>query len=232
MDFHYLFLQATTTAVGTPPAEMQHVSISLFSLITKGGPIMIPIGILSIVSVYLIIERVLYIRRASIIPTDQMHTVKEHLRRGQIDMALSTLKQYDNSFSRILRVMIKKLGRPIKEIESFVETATSIEISAMNRNLNYLGIIAGIAPMFGFIGTIYGVILIFYTINQTKVFDIDSISGGLYQKMITSGGGLLVGLIAFTGYHLIQAMIDRFASRIEEELFEFINFITDPSHED
>ena len=229
MDFHYLFLQATTTAVGTPPAEMQHVSISLFSLITKGGPIMIPIGILSIVSVYLIIERVLYIRRASIIPTDQMHTVKEHLRRGQIDMALSTLKQYDNSFSRILRVMIKKLGRPIKEIESFVETATSIEISAMNRNLNYLGIIAGIAPMFGFIGTIYGVILIFYTINQTKVFDIDSISGGLYQKMITSAGGLMVGIIAFLGYYLLSMLIDRVVSQMEKGAMDLIDVLHAPS---
>jgi biopolymer transport protein ExbB len=201
-------------------------------LLTKGGPIMIPIVLLSILAVYFIIERVLYIRRASIIPASQLQTVKDHLRRGQVDMAMSTLKQYNNSFSRILRVMIKKLGRPIKEIESFVETATSIEISAMNRNMNYLGVIAGIAPMLGFVGTIYGVIHIFYAINQTHEFNIDSISGGLYQKMITSAGGLIVGLIAYTGYHLINAMIDRFASNVEEELFEFINFITDPTHED
>ena len=161
-----------------------------------------------------------------------MQTVKDHLRRGQSDMALATLKQHNNSFSRILRVMIKKLGRPIKEIESFVETATSIEISAMNRNMNYLGVIAGIAPMLGFVGTIYGVIGIFYAINKTGVFDMNTISGGLYQKMVTSAGGLVVGLIAYTGYHLINAMIDRFATNVEEELFEFINFITDPNHED
>jgi biopolymer transport protein ExbB len=229
MDFSFIFLQ--TPAVSTP-VEAVDTHVSLVELLFKGGPIMIPIVLLSLLSVYLIVERVLYIRRAMIIPSNQMQTVKDHLRRGQTDMALATLKQHNNSFSRILRVMIKKLGRPIKEIESFVETATSIEISAMNRNMNYLGVIAGIAPMLGFVGTIYGVIGIFYAINKTGVFDMNTISGGLYQKMVTSAGGLIVGLIAYTGYHLINAMIDRFATNVEEELFEFINFITDPNHED
>ena len=229
MDFSFIFLQVTPVEV---PAAVVDTHVSLVDLLLKGGPIMIPITLLSLLSVYFIVERVLYIRRAMIIPSSQMQTVKDHLRRGQTDMALATLKQYNNSFSRILRVMIKKLGRPIKEIESFVETATSIEISAMNRNMNYLGVIAGIAPMLGFVGTIYGVIGIFYAINKTGVFDMNTISGGLYQKMITSAGGLIVGLIAYTGYHLINAMIDRFATNVEEELFEFINFITDPNHED
>lgn len=232
MDFNFLFLQTPDVAPQPVAINPDDISVPLLELLWKGGPIMVPIVILSLVAVYLIIERVMYIRRAMILSETQMQSVKDYLKRGQQDMALTTLKQNDNSFSRILRVMIKKLGRPIKEIESFVETATSIEISAMNRNMSYLGIIAGIAPMLGFVGTIYGVIHIFYAIKMTGQFNIDTISGGLYQKMITSAAGLIVGLIAYTGYHLINAMIDRFATNVEEELFEFINFITDPSHED
>ena len=100
MDFSFIFLQ--TPAVGTP-IEAIDTHVSLVELLFKGGPIMIPIVLLSLLSVYLIVERVLYIRRAMIIPSNQMQTVKDHLRRGQSDMALATLKQHNNSFSRILR---------------------------------------------------------------------------------------------------------------------------------
>jgi biopolymer transport protein ExbB len=206
-------------------------TMSVFSLIMKGGPILIPIVLLSFIAVYIIVERFLYINRASRIPAGQMAIVKDQLRQGKVDMALTTLKQRDNSFSRILRIMIKKVGSPIDEIEHFVETASSIEISAMSRNLNYLGIIAGIAPMLGFIGTISGIIRIFYNISVTDNISIGVIAGGLYEKMITSGAGLVVGLIAYTGYHLLHGKVDRFATTIEEELFEFLNFITDPTYE-
>ena len=228
MNFPLFLLQAVEPAV---VATTEHKTLSTLELVWKGGVVLVPIVLLSFAAVYIIVERVLYIRRASLIPADQLTIVKDYIRRGQIDMALNTLRQRNNSFSRILRVMIKKLGRPIKEIESFVETASSIEISAMSRNLNYLGVIAGIAPMLGFIGTISGIIRIFYNISITDNISIGTISEGLYEKMITSGAGLIVGMIAYTGYHLLNGSIERFSSRIEEELFEFINFITDPNSE-
>ena len=122
-----------------------------------------------------------------------------------------------------------RLGRPARDIESQIESAANIEISAMHKNMNYLGIIAGIAPMLGFIGTISGIIRIFYNISVTDNISIGTISEGLYEKMITSAAGLIVGIFAYTAYHFLNGMIDNFANRIERESFDFMNIIHQPA---
>ena len=121
------------------------------------------------------------------------------------------------------------IGRPIAEIESNMEKVTNIEIANMEKRMNHLGTIAGIAPTLGFVGTISGVIKIFYNISITENISIANISGGLYEKMISSGAGLVVGIIAYAAYHLLNGKIDSFALQSQKIILKFINIIQRPN---
>lgn len=175
------------TAATTPPAEQ---SISLLELVARGGWVMFPIGFLALISVYLIVERFITINRAGKVDPGFMTNVKTMLLDGKIDAALSVCRSSNTPIARLLEKGIKRLGKPVKEIESAVENTGKLEIYKLEKNLSYLGIIAGIAPMLGFIGTISGVINIFYKISISADFGIQQISDGLYEKMVTSAAGL------------------------------------------
>jgi biopolymer transport protein ExbB len=199
--------------------------ISFLTLFLKGGYILIPIVLLSFVSVYLIIKKYLDIRKHLEIDPGYVTHFNDLLRKGDIKAAAVHLEQDRTSYANIFRRVIGKIGKSSEEIESTIESASNIEISRVSKHLGYLGLIAGIAPMLGFIGTISGIIKIFYNISLTDNISIGIISGGLYEKMISSGTGLIVGIIAFTGYHMLNMRIDRFISQVEEEAFEFMNIV-------
>lgn len=194
---------------------------SWLDLMMKGGIIMIPIILLSFVSVYLFIERFIYIRRTSAIDNELINSVVIELKSGHKDNALVHAQNNQASIGRILESGLEKFGKPIKEIESYMESSTNLEITKMERDTGYLGIIAGIAPMLGFIGTISGVIKIFYNISLADNISIGIIAGGLYQKMICSGTGLIVGVLAYAAYHFLQMMIDRYTIKLQESLIQF-----------
>ena len=200
--------------------------MSFLNLFLKGGYILIPIVLLSIVAVYLIIKKYLDFKRTLNIDPGFVAHFHELLKKGELKAANAHLEQDNSSYSRIFRKAMLKVGKSSEEIESTLETASNIEVSRVSKNLGYLGLIAGIAPMLGFIGTISGIIRIFYNISLTDNISIGIISGGLYEKMISSGSGLIVGIIAFTGYHILNMWIDRFISRVEEEAFEFMNIVS------
>ncbi len=200
--------------------------ISFLSLFIKGGYILIPIVILSIVAVYLIIKKFLDIRHALTIDPGYVNHFNELMRKGEIKAAESHLQNDHSSYSNIFRHALPKVGKSPEEIESTLESASNIEVAKVSKHLGYLGLIAGIAPMLGFIGTISGIIKIFYNISLTDNISIGIISGGLYEKMISSGTGLIVGIIAYTGYHVLNMRIDRFISEVEEEAFEFMNIVS------
>ncbi len=227
-----LLLQILTdTAAAAHTATNEHASINLFDLMMKGGWIMIPLGILSVISVYLMIERFIVINRASKVDPGFMLNIKNMLLSGKTDAALSLCHGTNTPIARLLEKGIKRLGKPIKEIESAVENTGKLEIYKLEKNLSYLGIIAGIAPMFGFVGTIAGVIRIFYDISLHNDISIGLISAGLYQKMITSATGLVVGIIAHIGFHYLNTMIDRVSFQLESTTVEFIDLIQEPGNE-
>lgn len=217
---------AAQTATTTAPAQQ---SLSLLSLILKGGWVMIPIALMSILSVYLMIERYLIISRASKVDGGFMNNIRTMLLDGKTDAALSLCRSTNTPIARLLEKGIKRLGKPIKEIESAVENTGKLEIYKLEKNLSYLGIIAGIAPMMGFIGTISGVINIFYKISISADFGIQQISDGLYEKMITSAAGLLVGIIAHIAFHYLNTMIDRVSFQLESTTVDFIDLIQEPT---
>jgi biopolymer transport protein ExbB len=234
-------LLQVTTPVAATVADSLHAatatsgvtdhSLSLLDLILKGGIIMIPLGLLAVLAVYIIIERWIYIAKISRINNRQIDNMKSLVLDGKLDTALSVCKSEDSSIFRILEIGLKRLGRPIQEIESSIETANLIEVTRMSKKLGYLGIVAGIAPMLGFIGTIIGIIKIFYSISLADNISIGIIAAGLYEKMICSCSGLVVGVIAYAGYHYLNIVVDKFVSRAEIEVFSFLNLIQDPVNE-
>ena len=220
---------ATDTTAAAAVVVKQQQSINLLDLIMKGGPIMVPIGILSVIAIYLMVERYIVINRASKVDPGFMANIKTMLVDGKSDAALSLCRSSNTPIARLLEKGIKRLGKPVKEIESAVENTGKLEIYKLEKNLAYLGIIAGIAPMFGFIGTIAGVIKIFYNISLADNISIGLIAGGLYEKMITSAAGLLVGIIAHIGFHYLNSMIDRVSFQLESTTVDFIDLIQEPT---
>jgi biopolymer transport protein ExbB len=204
-------------------------TLSFFSLIEKGGWILVPIGILSVLAIFFIIERYIVISRAARVDPGFMNNIKEFLLAGKTDSALSMCKATNTPIARLLEKGLKRLGRPIKEIESAVENTSNLEIYKLEKHLGYIGIIAGIAPMFGFVGTIAGVIKIFYNISLADNISIGLIAGGLYQKMVTSAAGLVVGIIAHIGFQYLNTMIDRVSFQLESTAVEFIDLLHEPT---
>lgn len=228
MTLLQIVADTAATAKGAVP---QQQTLSLLDLIMKGGWVMYPLAVLSIISVYLIVERYITISRASKVDPGFMSNIKRMLLDGKTDAALSLCRSTNTPISRLLEKGIKRLGKPVKEIESAVENTGKLEIYKLEKNLSYLGIIAGIAPMFGFVGTISGVIRIFYNISLADNISIGLIAGGLYEKMITSATGLVVGIIAHIGFHYLNTMIDRVSFQLESTTVEFIDLIQEPTNE-
>lgn len=198
---------------------------TILDLLMKGGIIMIPIVLLSLVSFYIFIERLAYIRRSTLIQKGLMPAIVNDLKSGNQNNALLHARSNQAAVGRILESGIEKLGKPLGEVERNLETTTNLEITKMEKNTGYLGIIASVAPMLGFIGTISGVIKIFYNISLADNISIGIIAGGLYQKMICSGAGLIVGVLAYAAYHYLQMKIDRYVINLQESLIQFLKVI-------
>jgi biopolymer transport protein ExbB len=227
--FSSIQLQADTITNAASNVVIEKIApnteISVLEFIFKGGFFLIPISILLFYTFYVIIERYLYIHKASKIDAKLMHDIRDTLNSGKLDLARTIAERSNSASGNIIKEGILVIGRPIAEIESNMDRAADIEIGEMEKHLGHLGLIAGIAPTLGFIGTISGVIKIFYSISVTENISIGNISGGLYEKMISSGSGLIVGIIAYSAYHLLNGKIDNFALKIQKQILEFVNII-------
>ena len=208
-------------------AVNQAEGLSLIDLILKGGWIMVPLFVLSFVSVYIIFERYLTIRKAAGNPDSFMASIRALMVKGDLPAAKLVCAQNPSPLARMVEKGLRRLGLPLKEIETSIENVGKIEIARLEKNINILGIIAGIAPMLGFVGTIIGVIKIFYAINSTGEFGIAQIAGGLYTKMVTSAAGLIVGIIAHVGYHWLSILVERMVFRMENSAMEFMDILQD-----
>ncbi len=229
----FLQLQVDTLAQAVTAADTANAAltneVSVLEFITKGGLFLIPISLLLFYTLYIIFERYIYINKAAKIDNHLMSDVRNHLNNSNIDLAVMATEKSSSAQGNILKEGVLTIGRHINEIESNMERAANIEIGNMEKRLGQLGLIAGIAPTLGFIGTISGVIKIFYSISVTEDISIGNISGGLYEKMISSGAGLIVGIIAYSAYHLFNGKIDGFSLSIQKQVLEFVNIIQRPN---
>jgi biopolymer transport protein ExbB len=213
---------------GMQMAQPTEKSISLWDMAEKGGPILIPIAILSLMAFYIFFERLFTIRRFSKIDMNFMHQIRDYVHNGNVEAAKMLCRNTKTPVARMIEKGIMRLGKPVNEIEGAIENVGKLEIYKMEKNMNILATIAGIAPMFGFLGTIFGVIKIFYEIAQQNSLEINTISGGLYVKMISSATGLLVGMIAYGAYHYLVHLIDRVINKMEINAVEFIDLLEEP----
>ena len=213
------------TAASTEMNASVTENISYLDFLLKGGIMIIPIILLLFFCFYVIIERYLSLKKAIKQDVNLVNEIKLQLKTGKIQNAVQLCNRENTATSNILRSGISIIGRPISEIESVMDRTANFEIAQMEKGLGNLGLISGIAPILGFIGTISGVIKIFHTISNTGNLNIQTISGGLYEKMISSGAGLVVGVVAYSAYHLFNMMIDNYSLKVQKQTLDILTVI-------
>jgi len=216
----------TLHKVGTVAAEPE--KFSLFGLLSKGGWIMYPLYLLFAGTIFVFFERLIAIRKASKIEDNFMSIIRDNIVTGNISAARSLAKNTNNPVARMIDKGLQRIGKPIDAIEKSMENVGKLEVYKMERNLSILSLIAGIAPMFGFLGTIIGMIQLFFNI-QTSGFELNTIAGGIYVKMVTSGTGLIVGLMAYVGHSFLSTQIDKTVYKMEAASSEFIDVLQEPT---
>lgn len=234
---HWILLQITqamtdtaTHAAAAAPAEPE--KISLWALLAKGGFIMYPLYVLLVAAIFFFFERLIAIRKASRIDENFMRIIRDNIMTGNLTSARTLARNTNNPVARIIDKGLQRIGKPIDAIEKSMENVGKLEMYKMERNLNVLSLIAGIAPMFGFLGTIIGMIQLFYGISSssgTEQVTLSSIAGGIYVKMVTSGTGLIIGLLAYIGHNVLTAQIDKTANKMEVAAADFIDVLQEPT---
>ncbi len=219
-------LQATATVAQMAGDQTQDIAQeSYFSLILKGGWILLPILLLSLLSIYIIINKWITLNRVGKKDSIWLSRVMELVVEGKIDKALKFCVERPYASAQVIAAGLKDIQLSESEIEESMQLEARIQITKMESQMNYLGITASIAPMLGFLGTILGIIKIFYEIATKNSFTIDTMSSGLYQKMICSAAGLFVGIVAYTGYYILNGRIDKMVVHIEKDSNEILKAI-------
>lgn len=234
---NWFFLQVTNPATtadtvhnaAAPAAAQGEQVMNVMDLLSHGGPLMIPLGLLFVLAVFFFFERLIAIKKASRIDPNFMYIIRDNVISGNLTAARSMAKNTQNPVARIIDKGLQRVGKRIEEIERSMENVGKIEVYKMERNLSVLSLVYGIAPMFGFLGTIFGMLQLFYNINASGEFTPAQIAGGIYTKMITSAAGLIIGLLAYVGYNFLNAQIDKTVNRMEVASAEFLDILQEPT---
>jgi biopolymer transport protein ExbB len=227
-----LFFQQAPAAV-VAATEANPAAKSAFELLSEspiGLSIMIILLIMSAVVVGIFISRYATIKKAGEIDDSFMNNIRAHVQAGNIGAARALCQSTSSPVARMVEKGLMRIGKPMADIEHAIENVGKLEVYKLEKNVNILSIIAGVAPMFGFLGTIAGMIQTFGDLATKNNLSIGTISGGIYVKMFTSGAGLIVGIIAFVGFNYLNTMIDRVVNRMENSTFEFIDLLQEPAN--
>lgn len=224
-----MYLQLNVATDTTTVANGSGEAITLGELLLQGGFMMIPILLLSLVAIYIFVERVLTIKKASKTPHQFMSQVKERVQKGDIAGAEMLCGQYDSPIARMIEKGINRIGNPLKNIEVSIENVGKIEIFKLEKNLTLLATISGAAPMLGFLGTVIGMIEAFIAIAQEEgSVSPKLLSEGIYTAMITTATGLFVGIIAYIGYNYLVSRVQKVIHNMEYSSIEFIDLLQEP----
>lgn len=207
----------------------QDVSLSLIEMTLKGGWIMIPIGILSIMAVYIFVERYFAIRSAVREDKNFMNSIKDYILNGKIDAAMALCRSNDSPVAAMLEKGISRLGRSLSDVNTAVENVGKQEIAKLEKGLPTLATIAGGAPMIGFLGTVMGMIEAFYNMSMAgNNIDVSLLSSGIYTAMVTTVAGLIVGIIAFFAYNMLVSRVEKVVNLLETRTTEFMDLLNEP----
>ncbi|HRN79588.1 MAG TPA: MotA/TolQ/ExbB proton channel family protein [Ferruginibacter sp.] len=223
-----IFLQADTLKVAAEAVAGEKTE-SIWSLLGKGGPLMFPLFLLFALAVYFFIERLLVIRKASKVDENFMPIIRDHIVSGNIAAARSMTKNNSSPVARIIDKGIQRIGKPIDAIEKSMENVGKLEMYKMERNMNILSVISRFAPLFGFVGTIIGLVLLLKQFASIDNPSITQIADAMYVKLITSATGLIIGMLSFLGYSYLDTQINRTANMMEGASNEFIDMLQEPT---
>lgn len=217
--------QALTT---TPqPTE---IKLSIWEMATKGGPIMIPIALMSVIAVYIFIERYIVISRAAREEHNFMNNIRDFIHNGRIDSALSLCKNNESPIARMIEKGLIRIGKPLNDINAAIENVGKLEVAKLEKTMALLATIAGAAPMLGFLGTVTGMVEAFYDMSMAgNNIDIKMLSGGIYQAMITTVAGLIVGIIGYICYNVLVTRVGKVVFVLEARATEFMDLLHEPA---
>lgn len=226
-----ILLDAAIT--GTPAATAavnQQVELSLWDLCLRGGPLMIVLALLSLVCIYIFVERAIVINRAAREDDTFMKRIRDYIHEGEIESAFNLCKKTGTPYARLIAKGISRIGRPVNDILAAVENTGNIEIASLSEGLPWLATTAAGAPMLGFLGTVVGMVQAFYAIaSEGNSANIATFSSGIYTALVTTVAGLVVGVIALFAYNYLVARINSVMNMLESKSMEFMDLLNEPA---
>ncbi|MBT3208104.1 MAG: MotA/TolQ/ExbB proton channel family protein [Bacteroidetes bacterium] len=217
---------ADTSAVSAATEE----KLSFIELALKGGYIMIPILVLSIIAVYIFFERYSAIQKAAKIDSNFMNNIKQYILDGKVEASLTICKSINSPVARMIEKGINRIGRPLNDVNAAIENVGKLEVSKLEKGLPTLATVAGAAPMIGFLGTVMGMIDAFYNMsNAGNNIDVSLLSSGIYAAMVTTVAGLIVGIIAYFAYNILVAKVEKVVFKLEASTTEFMDLLNEPA---
>lgn len=208
----------------------QQSTDSVWGVLAKGGLLMVPLLTLLIVAIFFFIERLITIRKASKIEDNFMSIIRDNIVTGNVVAARNMAKNTNTPVARVIEKGIQRIGKPIDAIEKSMDNVGVLEMYKLEKNLSIISIIARIAPLFGFLGTIIGMLALFKGIAATSEYTPNTIADGIYIKMITSATGLIIGILAYLGHSFLQAQIAKIENKIDGASAEFVDILQEPTH--
>lgn len=224
------FLQITLQdTVSNQTGVAEELSLSYWDLAFKGGWVMIPIILLSLIAVYIFIERYFVIRKLTKEDVNFMDRIKDFIHDGKIESAQTLCQSINSPISRMIEKGIQRIGRPLNDINAAIENVGKLEIYKLEKGLPTLATVAGAAPMIGFLGTVMGMIIAFYDMsNAGSNINVALLSNGIYTAMVTTVAGLIVGIIAYFAYNILVAKVEKIVYNLEARTSEFMDLLNEP----
>lgn len=226
----FLFLQSAGETSSVIDAASQAPPLSFFDMAMKGGWLMIPLVLLLFLAIYIFIERLLVINKANQDDPSFMDRIKDYIQTGNMDSAIKLCKKTQTPSSRMIEKGITRIGRPLGDVQIAIENVGNVEVAKLEKGLNVLASAAGGAPMIGFLGTVMGMVQAFYDMSTAgSNVDITILSSGIYVAMVTTVGGLIVGISAYFSYNYLVSRIKRIMDKLESKTMEFMDLLHEPA---
>ncbi|MBP3738653.1 MAG: MotA/TolQ/ExbB proton channel family protein [Muribaculaceae bacterium] len=219
-----------TTPAATQAAEPVVKDLSVWDLTMAGGWLMIPLALLALVSVYIFFERVFAINRASRTDAAFMEKIKNFIHNGEIDNAMQLCKDTNAPYSRMIEKGVSRIGRPMNDVLVAIENVGNMEIARLEKGFNWLATTAAGAPMIGFLGTVTGMVQAFFQLASAgSQSNVTILASGIYQALVTTVAGLIVGIIALFAYNYLTSRVNKVMNKLEGNTMEFMDLLNEPA---
>lgn len=216
--------------VSEPLTEATEIRMSLWDMAVQGGWIMLILAVFSVIAFYIFIERFITINKAAKKDDMFMETIRNYMKDGKLNDAKVLCQKASTPLSRMIEKGISRIGKPLNDIQTAIENVGNLEVSNLEKGVALLAMISGAGPMLGFLGTVIGMIRAFYDMSMAgNNIDIELLSTGIYQAMVTTVGGLIVGIIAFIFYNILVSQIDKVVNLLESKSIEFMDVLNEPA---